>query len=174
MISLIARMATWRWLAVIIVAYVVVFGAILMTLGQLMEVSGGVGILDFEQGYTKERVAEVFGSYGESGFTLYNRIQLLDILNPALYSLISAVLTYLLWNGRAVDWLCLAPLLGGIGDYAENVTLFFLARGYPYVSDGLVSASSALSLIKNGLLILGALPLLFGFVRWGIERLRRS
>ncbi len=174
MISLIARMATWRWLAVIIVAYVVVFGAILMTLGQLMEVSGGVGILDFEQGYTKERVAEVFGSYGESGFTLYNRIQLLDILNPALYSLISAVLTYLLWNGRGVDWLCLAPLLGGIGDYVENVTLFLLARGYPNLPEGLIAVSSTLSLIKNGLLILGAVPLVVGLALWCIGRLRKS
>ena len=174
MISLIARLATWRGLTVLIIAYLAVFGAILMTLGQLAEVSGGFGILDFDQGYTKQRVAEVFGSYGELGFSLYRRIQLLDIFNPALYSLIASVLTYLLWKGRGVDWLCLAPLLGGIGDYAENVTLFFLARGYPDVSDGLASVSSTLSLIKNALLILGMLPLLVGLVRWGIQRLRRS
>ncbi|MCK0171957.1 hypothetical protein MWU53_12890 [Aliiroseovarius sp. S1123] len=174
MISLIARLGTRRGLTVLIITYLVVFGAILTTLGQLMEVSGGFGILDFDQSYSKDRVREVFGSYGEYGFSLYRRIQLLDVLNPALYSLIASVLTYLLWKGRGVDWLCLTPLLGGIGDYAENVTLFFLARGYPQVSDGLVSVSSTLSLIKNGLLILGVLPLLFGFVRWGIQRLRRS
>ena len=174
MISLIARMATWRGLAVIIAAYVVVFGSILMTLGQLTEVSGGFGILDFDQGYTKERVAEVFESYGERGFSLYGRIQLLDILNPALYSLISAVLTYLLWKGRDVDWLCLAPLLGGIGDYAENVTLFLLARGYPNLSEGLIAVSSTLSLIKNGLLILGAVPLIVGLALWCVRRLRKS
>ena len=174
MISLIARLATRRGLTVLIIAYVMVFGAILLTLGQLTEVSGGFGILDFDQGYSKDRAREVFGSYGEHGFSLYRRIQLLDVLNPALYSLIASALTYLLWKGRGVDWLCLAPLLGGIGDYAENVTLFFLARGYPDVSDSLVSVSSTLSLIKNGLLVLGLLPLLIGFVRWGSERLRRN
>ena len=174
MISLITRLATWRGMTFLIIAYLVVFGAILMTLGQLKEVSGGFGILDFDQGYTKERVEEVLGSYGERGFSLYGRIQLLDIFNPALYSLIAAVLTYLLWRGRGVDWLCLAPLLGGIGDYAENVTLFLIARGYPDVSGGLVSVSSALSLIKNGLLILGFLPLIVGLVLWSVGRLRRS
>lgn len=174
MISLISQLATRRGLTVLIIAYLVVFGAILMTLGQLREVSGGFGILDFDQGYTRERVTEVLGSYGERGFSLYGRIQLLDIFNPALYSLIAAVFTYILWKGRGVDWLCLAPLLGGIVDYTENVTLFLLARGYPDVSDDLIALSSTLSLIKNALLVVGLLPLLVGLIRWGIGRLQRS
>ena len=161
-------------MTVLIIAYLVVFGAILVTVWQLTEVSGGFGVLDFDQGYTTERVAEVFGSYGEHGFSLYRRIQILDIFNPAFYSLIAAVLTYMLWKGRGVDWLSLAPLLGGIGDYAENVTLFLLAREFPDVSDGLVSISSALSLIKNGLLVLGLLPLFVGLALWLIQQLRRS
>lgn len=161
-------------MTVLIIAYLAVFGAIMVTVGQLTEVSGGFGILDFDQGYTTERVAEVFGSYGENGFSLYRRIQILDIFNPAIYSLIAAVLTYMLWRRRGVDWLCLAPLLGGIGDYAENITLFLLSRGYPDVSDGLVSISSALSLIKNGLLILGFLPLIVGLVLWFIQQLRKA
>ncbi|MCK0141266.1 hypothetical protein [Aliiroseovarius sp. F20344] len=173
MISLIARLATWRGLAALLVTYVVIFGAILITLGQLSTVSGGYGILDFDQGYTAERVAEVWGSYGEQGFALYRRIQFLDILNPALYSLIAAALTYILWKGRGVEWLCLAPLLGGIGDYAENVSLFLLARGYPKISEDLVAVSSTLSLIKNGLLILGLLPLVVGLALWCVKRLRK-
>lgn len=174
MISFIARLATRRGLTVLIIAYLVVFGAILMTLGQLTEVSGGFGILDFDQGYTKQRVTEVFGSYGEQGFSLYRRIQLLDVINPALYSLIASAFTYLLWNGRGVDWLCVIPLLGGLGDYAENATLFFIAKGYPEVSDGLIAVSSTLSLTKNALLIVGMLPLLTGLARLSIERLLKS
>ena len=174
MISLIAKLATWRGVAVLIVAYVAVFGAILMTLGQLLEVSGGIGILDFDQGYTKERVAEVFGSYGEQGFSLYRRIQILDIFNPALYSLIATLLTYMLWKGRGFQWVCLTPLLGGIGDYAENVTLFFLARDFPDLNESLVTISSTLSLIKNGLLVLGLLPLLVGLSLWSLKRVRKT
>lgn len=174
MISLIARLATWRGLAALFVAYIVIFGAILTTLGQLTAVSGGFGILDFDQGYTSERVAEVFGSYGEQGFSLYRRIQLLDLVNPALYSLIAAVLTYLIWSGRGVDWLCLLPLLGGLADYAENATLFLMSRRYPDIPDDLVAISSTLSLMKNGLLILGLTPLLFGLVQWCMKRVHKT
>jgi hypothetical protein len=174
MISFISRMATWRTLAVLFVAYVIVFGAILVTLSQLSIVSGGYGILDFDQGYTKERVAEVLGSYGEQGFSLYRRIQVLDLLNPALYSLIAAILTYMLWIARGRGWLCLLPLLGGIGDYAENVTLFLLSRAYPDVPEGLVAMSSTLSLVKNGLLIVGLVPMIAGLAFWCIDRLRRN
>lgn len=174
MISLIAKLATRRGLSILVAAYVLVFGAILVTLGQLLEVSGGFGALDFDQGYSTERVAEVFGSYGAQGFSLYRRIQLLDIFNPTLYSLIASALTYLLWKGRGFEWLCLAPLLGGIGDYAENVTLFLLVKGYPDVNESLAAISSSLSLIKTGLLILGLLPMIGGLALWAVNRLRRN
>ena len=98
MISLISRLATRRALLLLVAGYLVVFGAILITLGQLSAVSGGQGILDFDLGYTPDRVAEVYGSYGDRGFALYRRIQWLDLINPALYSLIAAALTYRLWR----------------------------------------------------------------------------
>lgn len=172
MVLFISRLATWRMLTVLIIAYLFVFGAILITLGQLSEVSGGYGILDFDQGYTSNRVVEVFGSYGEQGFALYRRIQVLDLFNPTLYSLIAAALTYILWAERGLGWLSLAPLLGGIGDYAENVSLFLLSRVYPDVPEGLVVISSTLSLIKNGLLVVGLMPLLAGLSLWCVRRLR--
>ena len=81
-------------------------------------------------------------------------------------------MTYLLWKGRGPIWLCLLPLLGELGDYAENVTLFLLVQSYPNQSDGLVSLSSALSLVKNGLLAAGMLPLLAGAVMWIWRKLR--
>ena len=174
LVSLIARLATPRGIVCLIVAYAVVFGAILLTLAQLDSVTGGAGILDFDVGYSRDRVMEVFGSYGEGGMALYRRIQVLDLFNPALYSLLAAVFTYLLWRDRGPDWLCLLPLLGGIGDYAENFTLFLLSRSFPALPDGLVSVSSALSLAKNTALVLGLLPLVVGLVLWGMQALRRA
>jgi len=171
LVSLISRMATKRGIAILLILYAVVFGAILLTLGQLIEISGN-GILDFEQGYSVERVAEVFGSYGEAGMALYSRIQILDLFNPLLYSLVAAVFTFLLWKDRGPTWLYLLPLLGGIGDYAENVTLFWLSRSFPDLPDGLVALSSSLSLVKNGLMIIGMLPLVLGVFLWGLRKLR--
>ncbi|WP_421701075.1 hypothetical protein [Aliiroseovarius sp.] len=172
MVGLESKFATRRGLTVLLVTYAVVFGTILLTLGQLSNVSGGYGILDFEQGYSPDRVNEILGSYGPEGMSLYNRIQILDVFNPALYSLVAAALTYLLWRGRGPAWVCLMPLMGGFGDYAENVTLFLIARAFPDVPEGLVQVSSALSLIKNGLLVIGMSPLVIGIVLWTLRRIR--
>jgi len=172
MISIVSNCATWRKITVLIALFALVFGMIAYTLYQLSEVSGGHGILDFDLGYSEERVHEVFASYGEHGLILYGRIQFLDLFNPALYSLIAAATTYALWNGRGPDWLCLFPFLGGLGDYAENLTLFLLSRSYPDIPAGLVSISSSLSFLKNGLLLFGLLPLLFGFGLLGFKKLR--
>lgn len=172
MVGLVSKFATRRGLTVLLVTYAVVFGTILLTLGQLSDVSGGYGILDFEQGYSPDRVNEILGSYGPGGMSLYNRIQILDVFNPALYSLVAAAFTYLLWRNRGPVWVCLMPLLGGLGDYAENVTLFLIARAFPQVPEGLVQLSSALSLIKNGLLLIGMVPLIIGVVLWALRKLR--
>lgn len=172
--KLIDNLTAPRAILILIILYGAVFGTILFTLAQLTEISGGYGILDFDQGYDMARVQEVFGSYGSEGMKLYGRIQSLDLINPALYSLIAAVFTRLLWRERGPDWLCLAPLLGGLGDYTENVTLFLLARSYPEISTGLVSTSSTLSLAKNGLMVIGMLPLLVGIVLLVLRLMRRA
>ena len=164
-LSLIKRLSRPRAFLLLLGAYVVVFGLILYHLGQLQQISGH-GILDFEQGYSPARVNEVLGSYGTDGMAIVRRIQLLDLINPALYSLILAVLTHWVWRGGGGRYLPLVALLGGVGDYAENVTLFLMLRAYPDIPPALVETSSALSLAKTGLLILSVLPLVIGLVIW--------
>jgi hypothetical protein len=148
-LSVIERLANWRWLTILIVLYSVVFGSIIASLSRLTALTGGTGILDFDRGYSVERVREVFDSYGAEGFALYGRIQLLDLLNPAIYSLIFASLIDLLWRARGHYWSVIFPLAAGLFEYCENLTLFFLSRTYPEISLQLVTISSTLSLIKN-------------------------
>lgn len=172
LLTLIEKLANWKGIAILLILYLAVFGTILVTLGQLSELTGGYGVLDFDRGYSYARVHEVLGSYGTEGMTLNARIQFLDLFNPALYSLIAATLTYLLWNGRGPKWLALVALLGGLGDYLENVTLFLMARTFPDISESLVSLSSSLSLLKNILLPIAILPLLVGLILWFFRLVR--
>lgn len=171
--SFVERLANGKGIGGLLAIYLVVFGAILFTLGQLDEVTGGYGILDFDRGYSVNRVHEVLGSYGTEGMALNARIQFLDLFNPALYSLILACLTFSIWNSRGQDWLVPIALLGGLGDYLENVTLFLMTWSYPDISELLVNLSSTLSLIKNALLPISALPLLAGLVVWLSSLLRK-
>lgn len=172
LLSVIDWFARPRRFVVLLGLYGVVFGAILISLSGLQQVSGGHGILDFEIGYDPHRVDAVLGSYPDEGWRLYARIQVLDLLNPALYSLVLAVLTHWVWRGTGREGLALLALVGGLGDYLENATLFAIARAYPQLPEGLIAVSSGLSLLKNGLLALSVLPLLIGLLRR--LRLRRA
>jgi len=165
------RLANRRGFAVLIVLYAIVFGAIVAALAQLTAITGGIGILDFERGYSLERVREVFDSYGEEGFALLGQIQLLDLLNPAIYSLFFACIVYLLWKDRRQVWVVLFPLAAGFLDYCENLTLFLLSSSYPELSQQLVTVSSSLSLVKNAALFVTVAALLIGLFLWVRERI---
>ena len=169
---LIQRMATFRMLAVLFGLYVLVFGAIIITLFQLTELTGGIGILDFDRGYSIERVNEVFSSYGTEGMILFTRIQLLDLLNPAIYSLFLASIIHLLWRDHNIAWASVLPLVAGLLDYMENLTLFLLARNFPDLSIRLVAISSTLSIIKNIALFSAIIALLIGLVLFIVGRFR--
>ena len=112
MLTLIVRLAQTRAMIALAIVWAIVFGAILITMGQLAEATGGSGILDFEVGYSAERVAAILGSYGAEGMALYGRIQLLDLINPALYSLLLAAITHRLYRDTGPAWIALVPLLG--------------------------------------------------------------
>lgn len=171
-ISFLDRLATRRGFAILVALYVLVFGTIIVTLTKLTALTGGTGILDFDQGYSVERVREVFDSYGVEGFALYGRIQLLDLFNPAIYSLIFASLIHLLWKDQKYRWMVVLPLAAGLLDYCENLTLYLLSSSYPEISFQLVTVSSALSLIKNIILFGAIAALLIGLFLWVRERLK--
>ena len=171
-LTILDRLANWRGFTILIILYVAVFGTIVATLSRLTALTGGTGILDFDRGYSVERVREVFDSYGAEGFALYGRIQLLDLLNPAIYSLVFASLIYLLWKAPARSWMVNLPLAAGLLDYCENLTLFLLSRSYPEISPQLVTISSTLSLIKNVALFGAIIVLLIGLFIWLRGRLK--
>lgn len=169
---LIHSTATFSRLAILFGLYVIVFGAIITTLSQLTELTGGIGILDFDRGYSIERVNEVFSSYGAEGMILYSRIQLLDLFNPAIYSLFLASIIHLLWRNHNIAWVSIFPLIAGLLDYMENLSLFLLARNFPDLSIRLVNISSTLSIVKNIALFAAIIAFFIGLVLFINGRLR--
>lgn len=162
--SFIRKTATRQRITLLLMFYAAVFGAILVTMSQLVALTGGYGILDFDRGYDLALVNEVLGSYEAEGMALYARIQVLDILNPALYSLLMANFAWFLWRDTRFEWLAVLPLFAGLSDYAENIALFLIVRTFPDISGILVATSSTLSLVKNASLGVAVAVLLLGIV----------
>lgn len=173
-ISIIERLGTWCGLSALVAVAIFVFALIFTKLAQITEITGGYGILDFELGYSVARVDEILGSYGPEGMALYRRIQLLDVINPAVYSLILACVAHLLWQGRGPRYIALLPLLGGVGDYLENMTLFLIVRAYPVLNAELIALSSSLSYLKNFLAGVGGMVLLAGVWVFVTSKMRRG
>lgn len=175
LLGILNKMASRKGLAILVSLYVIVFGSIMVTLHTLNGLTGGAGILDFHQGYSLDTVRDVFDSYGQAGFRLYERIQLLDLVNPAIYSLLMSCVIFLLFKTQAYAWPVSLPLIAGLLDYAENLTLFLLSRSYPELSPVLVKMSSLLSMAKNAALVCAVVALLAGIALWiGIKRHRKS
>ena len=147
----------------ILIALVIVGGSISVTVRQIFEISGQ-GILDFELGHSKASINEILGAYGEEGMRLYQRVQLLDLVNPILYSWLSAMLIYLLVKGSRWSWLVLFALLPGLFDYVENYYLYQFVSSYPMIDPNQVSIANVLSLIKRGVFVLAVSALVFGLV----------
>lgn len=149
------------------ISSVLIFGLIWALIIKLMTLTGGTGILDFEIGYTPEKVQAVLGSYGAEGMALYRRIQWLDLVNPAIYGLLMASILYRLYpTQKSWSWLVLLPLLAALLDYAENGVLFILATDFPDISAQWVTLGSMISLLKNAVLFLAIMALLVGGWRW--------
>lgn len=140
--------STRRALTVLIVLEIVVVGLIVVSVTRVSNVSGGLGILDAEFGYTYQQVIETFDAYGQSGLDAFRTVQLLDLLHPAIYSLLLASLLYLPLGGSRWRWLSLTPLVSGALDYIENALIWIMTETYPEVSSVVVSVSSVVSVVK--------------------------
>ena len=140
---------------------ILIYAGIAFNLNQLSEVSGGSGILDFEFGYSTEFVRSTFASYGTEGFGFYRTIQLLDLINPALYSTLIASIISVLLRSHPRRWAVFVPFTAGALDYVENGFLYFFATTFPNVPENLVPIASGLSVSKRAAIVLTVIALIY-------------
>ena len=161
----------WKGFVLFFLSLGLVGGSIGYTVSQIITVSGH-GILDFEFGHSVNRVNEIFGAYGEEGMALYQRVQLLDLVNPLIYSWVTAMLLYLLVRDSRWSWMIVFALLPGLFDYAENYFLYQFLVTYPAIEPAQVGVANVLSLIKQASFVVT----LAVFVFAGVQKLqtRRS
>lgn len=160
------KSSTKMGLISILIIQIIVGGFLGISIAKLSSVTNGYGILDFEVGYSIEKVNELFSRYEIEGMILYKQILFIDLFNPLIYSLLFSSLLYVFYKESKYAWLVYLGFLCAGLDYLENFFLFEMMNSYPDISSGVVEFSSAISIVKHSVLYLTILILVLGMVRW--------
>jgi hypothetical protein len=138
----------------------------------IVEHSGGVPILDLRDSYTADDAYELFAALGSEGRRAYLTLHLVpDTLFPIGYSLVFAFisawfLVRLLPLDHRLQWLSMIPLISGLADVLENLSLVICNLAYPNRVDWLVRLAHLLTKVKFGLLPIGLVFLIIIVVMW--------
>lgn len=138
--------------------------------------SGGIPSLDMRSSFTPDDAYELFTALGEGGRGAYRFFHLVpDTLFPICYSMTFALLAA--WflvrlqpRDHYLQWLSLMPLISGLADILENLTLVFASLAYPGRINWLVSGAFLMNRVKFGLLPIGLVFLIIIIVIWFIRK----
>ena len=137
--------------------------------------SGGLRILDMRFSYGPEEANQLFEALGTEGRRAYIVLHLVpDMLFPISYALAFACtsawfLVRLLPLDHPLQWLSLTPLLSGVADLLENLSLVAANSSYPSRIDWLTQAASLLTKVKFGLMPIGVVLLSVMVLLWFIR-----
>jgi hypothetical protein len=126
--------------------------------------------------YTPEAAYELFTALDTTGRQAYRILHLVpDMLFPISYALLFAFtcawfLVRLLPLEHPLQWLILTPLISGLADIFENLSLVLSGLAYPVRVDWLVQVAALLTKIKFGLMPIGAVFLIIIAVVWFIRK----
>lgn len=140
------------------------------------EYAGGLTILDIRASFTPEDAYQLFTALGDEGRRAYLILHLVpDTLFPIGYALAFALtsawfLVRLLPLDHALQWLSLIPLISGLADVIENLSLVLANLAYPGRIDWLVRFAHLLTKVKFGLLPIGLVFLIIIVVIWFIRK----
>ena len=142
----------------------------------IVEQSGGLTVLDIRSSFSPDDAYELFTELGPSGRRAYMFLHLVpDLIFPIGYVLTFAFisawfLVRLLPLDHRLQWLSLIPLVSGLADVSENLSLVICNLAYPGRIDWLVRLAYLLTRIKFGLLPIGVVFLIIIVVAWLIQK----
>lgn len=142
----------------------------------IQEYSGGLMILDLRSNFTPDDAYQLFTALGAEGRRAYLALHLLpDTLFPIGYALTFAFISAwfmvrLLSPDHRLQWLSMIPLISGLADVLENLSLVTANLVYPGRVDWLVRAAHLLTKVKFGLLPIGLVFLIIIIVFWFIRK----
>jgi len=119
---------------------------------RLKEMSGGIGMLDMEFGYSQLQVYSLLDSIGAAGRQLYSRMLGLDFIFAVIFMLFQSLLLTVLLRKTAVNQylqkLNILPFVRSALDIVENIFLLVILFNYPGHYPNIIKISSAITILK--------------------------
>jgi len=140
------------------------------------EYSGGLTLLDMRSNFSPDDAYQLFSALGPEGRRADLLLHLLpDVLFPIGYALAFAFisawfLVRLLPLDHSLQWLSVLPLISGLADLTENLSLVICNLAYSGRIDWLVRLANLLTKIKFGLLPIGLIFLCIIVVMWFVRK----
>ena len=146
---------------------------------QLMEITGGVGILDMEVLYTPDQAYAFLAAMGDAGraFELTHIIPI-DLFVPFFYALfLSTFITWLLHTWLPVEsgWhrLNVIPVAGAVFDYLENLGIIAMLLAWPARLTEIAQFTMGSTLLKFSFSVVAFLIVVVAIAGWIVCSVRR-
>lgn len=145
---------------------------------RLEEITGGVGILDFETRYSADFAYNWLESMGEAGRYFYlTKIMPLDIIFPPCFALMQFAFIALLMkhttnNASWVRCLAIIPAFDVLLDWTENICLTTILMNYPIRMDALAVTCGWITSIKKTVILMDIILIIVHFVLLLIKKIK--
>ncbi|MGL1903003.1 MAG: hypothetical protein OCC49_12765 [Fibrobacterales bacterium] len=162
----------------IVLAQAVYAIMMITTIPTLTSFAQGILILDMQPfGYSTDYIQQLFSTLQAVGRNYYLTVQLpLDMVYPALFALSnSALLLYLFrkLSYKQFRFICFIPMLGGLFDYLENISIAHMLFYYPDFNPAFGVVASMFTIAKSFFTTGFFLVLIYFVIRLIIQRLTK-
>lgn len=149
------RYANKRYIISLLIILIIIL--VLMDQGpfgtaKLKEISGGLGTLDMQFGYSAAHTYGLFEKIGDPGRWLYVKLLGLDFLFAFFYMILQSLLVTALMKKAKLSarWekFNLLPILRSVLDMVENCLLLFLIASFPEPHTVVVWIASGITIVK--------------------------
>jgi len=164
LLRLIVRSSKSKYLVGLVVLQIV-FSIFMFFAIQIIKEDTGKSILDIQFRYNIEKVTEFYSAYGEEGITTYNKIQIVDMFYPLVYSILLSSILYLLFAHSKTVAIILLPIVAAYFDYIENFLLFISSRSFPILNPAMIKISSFATSLKWSLIYISIVFIIIGLLR---------
>ena len=167
----IIQKVSWKKLIILTLLFAVFYILINFSaigVAELLRITDGANILDFEFGYTYEEAHNMLTALGTEGREFYlTRIMPLDYPFPFTYMLFYAgFIAFLLkhiTSQKRYGYLLFIPLLAMLCDWIENIGIITMLNTYPNLPEWSVLLASIMGMLKT-VFTIGSIIIILGLL----------